>query len=290
MKKSDDTQLDFKPITPGLGFHPFSDGLPYAPVSQTATQQSATKNASAASSAASAATPSSGATAASPSPIPPRPFGAGSGAVAAGNPVFVSSPSRISVPVAQPAQALFQSNSRSRGGAHAPSVSPAPSATTAASATATAATEPARGQKHPEVVETRFGYAYVAKRATAYLIDSVFNIGACLGAISVALWNQNIQLDLLLNSEVFAITVLFFVAFNWAIITAQEIAFGTSLGKRIFGLVLKGPASAVFLRAFFFLPTAGFFGFGILWSLLDRKKRCWHDLIVDLQPTELARL
>ncbi len=86
------------------------------------------------------------------------------------------------------------------------------------------------------------------------------------------------------------VALLFLCVFNWAITTAQEVAFSTSLGKRLFGLALNGSASAIFLRAFFFLPSVGFAGIGLIWALFDRRKRCWHDLVVDLQPTEIAYL
>jgi uncharacterized RDD family membrane protein YckC len=86
------------------------------------------------------------------------------------------------------------------------------------------------------------------------------------------------------------ISILFFTLFNWALVTAQEIAFGTTIGKRIFGLMIQGNTSAIFLRAFFFLPSLGFCGIGLLWSLFDRRKRCWHDVVVNVQPIEVARL
>jgi hypothetical protein len=93
-----------------------------------------------------------------------------------------------------------------------------------------------------------------------------------------------------MNPGIVMISVLFFVLFSWALITAQEIAFGTSVGKRVFGLMINGSTSAIFLRAFFFLPSIGFCGVGLLWSLFDKRKRCWHDVVVNVQPIEVARL
>ena len=63
-------------------------------------------------------------------------------------------------------------------------------------------------------------------------------------------------------------------------------AFHTTLGKRLFGLALPGNAIAIFLRAFFFLPSALFCGVGLLWAAFDGRSRCWHDVVVDLQPIE----
>ncbi|MCM2276919.1 MAG: RDD family protein [Oligoflexia bacterium] len=194
---------------------------------------------------------------------PPAPMG--TGAVSAGTPSFASQLPplsarpipRVSVPVAQP---------RPNPEAALNVANPLP-------------------VPHPE-----YGFVYLLKRAFAYAIDSALNLALCGGALSMALLEQSLKPELLLNPGVILVSVLFFAFFNWAIVTAQEIAFGTSLGKRLFRLAVNGPTSAIFLRAFFFLPSAGFFGAGLLWSVLDRRKRCWHDLIVDLQPSEIARL
>jgi hypothetical protein len=175
-------------------------------------------------------------------------------------------------------------------------VSPAPSPTPAPKVNvpiAKAASQ-AAAAKREEVLkaqlqaEPKFGFVYLLKRILAYTIDSGINIGLAAASFSLALWNQNLQPDLLLNSGVILVAGLFFFVFSWAIMTAQEIAFGTTLGKRIFGLTLRGSATAIFLRSFFFLPSMGFLGVGLLWGLLDKKKRCWHDLIVNLQPVSIS--
>jgi hypothetical protein len=140
------------------------------------------------------------------------------------------------------------------------------------------------------LVEARFGFGYLLKRIFAYGIDSALNLAAVMAALSFALIRNHVKPEALLNDGVILLTVIFLIFFNWAVITAQEIAFGTSLGKRLFGLSLQGSASATFLRAFFFLPSVGFAGVGLLWALFNRKRRCWHDTIMDLQPAELARL
>lgn len=240
MEKDFPKELDFQPLTPGLGFHPFSDGLPYAPLSKAPAQ---TK------------------------PVPAgRPASStGSGAVAAGAPRFATTlpipapamPSRVSVPVAQKS----------------------------AKAEPASATRP-----QPAAPNLVFGWAYPFKRALAWILDSALNTSICFGALSAALWNQNLAPELLLNPGTIVVSMLFFAAFSWALIAAQEIAFGTTVGKRLFGLTLRGNATAIFLRAFFFVPSMGFAGAGLLWSLIDSRKRCWHDLVVDLQPLETSRL
>jgi hypothetical protein len=217
-------ELQFKPLSAGLGFHPFSDGLPYAPVTKTPTPSTG-----------------HGAIAAGPArPVPaPRPV------------------ARVAVPTA--------------------TVAPPPVA------------EPAR----PEpllALETGHGFGYLIKRSLAYFTDSALNATLCLSALSAALWRQDVSPEALLTPGVVALCAVFVAAFNWAVIAAQEVAFGTSLGKRLFGLEIQGGGSAVFLRAFFFVPSVMFCGLGLVWALFDRRRRCWHDVAVDLQPTEIASL
>lgn len=142
----------------------------------------------------------------------------------------------------------------------------------------------------PKIAQPTYGLLYLVKRTLAYLIDSSINISLCVTALSFALLNQSIEPEILGNAGIWLITLSFIALFNWALITAQEIAFGTSFGKRLFRLAIHGPTSAIFLRAFFFIPSVAFCGVGLLWALVNRNKRCWHDLIVDLQPSEIAKL
>lgn len=252
-------EIQFKPLTDGLGFHPFSDGLPYAPLSQTPSSKPSASRVSQALHSAHGLGASPG-----PSPTPTT----GTGAVAAGVPTFaVPGRPRVSVPVAH--QNL---------------------AKPAAAPLAMPATQAAPAAQPSPLVAPKFGFFYVIKRTLAFGIDTITNLGLLIAAFSLALMGQDLQPELLMNPGVALVSALFFLSFNWAVITAQEIAFSTTLGKKLFGLELRGSTSAIFLRAFFFVPSAGFLAFGLLWSIVDRRKRCWHDLIVDLQPVEVARL
>jgi uncharacterized RDD family membrane protein YckC len=142
----------------------------------------------------------------------------------------------------------------------------------------------------PLVEQQQFGAAYVLKRVFAYLLDSALNLSFCVAGLSVVLVRYDVAPELLASPGVIMLTAFFLAFFNWAMIAAQEVAFGSTVGKRVFGLQLRGSASAAFLRAFFFLPSLGFLGLGVLWALVDRRRRCWHDLVVDLQPLEIARI
>lgn len=216
--------LEFKPLTEGLGFHPFSDGLPYAPITRSR---------------------------ASTAPV------SGTGATAAGRVrVATTAPvvPRVSVPVSAPVSAA------------APAV------------------------RLTQIPAPTFGFVYVLKRVLAYGLDTALNTVLCGAALAASLWNQNLDPRLLMNPGVVALAAIFLFFFSWALMTAQEVAFSTTIGKRLFGLALQGGAAAIFLRAFFFLPSLGFGGMGILWAALDSRRRCWHDCVVDLQPDEIAWL
>lgn len=208
----------------------------------------------------------------------------GTGAVAAGRPTFVrprETPMPPSVPRPTPAQPAASLPSAQIPRVQVPVAeaalkrvqpAPKPSAPIAAA--------------QPVV---RFGFGYLLRRVTGFFLDSALNVGVCGGALMLALDGQDIKPDVLFDPGVVLLSILFFIAFNWAVITAQEIAFGSSVGKRLVRLRLQGTVSALFLRSFFFLLSAGFFGFGLLWAIFDRRRRCWHDLIVDLQPVPHPR-
>lgn len=273
--EKDTIEINFKPLSAGLGFHPFSDGLPYAPVSPTPTkpQTNTAPRPAPVTTTPASATIRSANTPALPTQKPnlphlqSRPLAQTSARITDGIPQAEATPSRVAqvhVPVARAASQSLNVKSAKTQAAAAVSNTVGTSETKKAN-----------------------GLMYSVRRVLAYLFDSIVNIGAAAIAFSLALWNQNLQPELLLNSGVILLAGLFFFVFSWAILTAQEIAFGTTLGKRVFKLGLQGSTAAIFLRAFFFLPSFAFLGVGLLWGLIDRKKRCWHDLVVNLQPIDL---
>jgi hypothetical protein len=201
-----DPNLQFKPLSEGLGFHPYSNGLPYSP--------------------------------------PKRDTSRGVGAVAAGKPSFAFPQQTVKV------------------------------TTTAAPIVA----------KTPQL-EIELGWGYLAKRFFAFFVDSFINIVLGSTALVVSLWKEGGTLDFF-QPGIFLITVSFLLFFNWALTTAQEVAFGTSIGKKFFGLSLEGTAIATLVRAIFFIPGALFLGTGVLWAVLDSNRRGFHDIISGIQPEE----
>lgn len=144
--------------------------------------------------------------------------------------------------------------------------------------------------KAPIIPAPKFGFAYLLKRLFAYSLDTLLNATLCVTTLSAALWKQDLDLQALTSPGIAAIFGVFLAFFNWSLITAQEVAFGTSAGKRLFGLVLDGKASSIFFREVLFVISIAVGGLGLLWSLFDGKKRCWHDIFSNVQPIEIARL
>ena len=95
--------------------------------------------------------------------------------------------------------------------------------------------------------------------------------------------------DALLDPGIVLVFVAFLALMNWALITAQEVAFGSTVGKRTFGLYLDASAGKILARSLFFTLSVIFSGVGLIWALFDGKKRCWHDVASGVQPQELAR-
>jgi hypothetical protein len=250
MEKNQDQGLQFVPVTEGLGFHPFSDGLPYAPVSKT-----------------------QGQTAASP-------LTKGVGAVSAGSPTFAfpkpsagAATARVSVPVAP------QLISPPR-----PQMAPQP----ARPGVETTRKNPPAEQRL--IPEERPGYIYVLKRFVAYGVDLLLSASIAISLLFAwQAWDPR-GLGKLLDPISIEMLGALGLVFHWVLLFLTEVVFLSSFGKRLMGLKLAASRSEAILRAFFFVPVAAFGGLGILWALVDRRKRCWHDHIVDSQPIEVARL
>jgi len=228
-----DREINFKPLTDGLGFHPFEDGLPYAP----ANKKPATS-----------------------------PISTGTGAVAAGRPQFAyPTQSLRSTPVDVTAEKIrkelesIQSQRLDQARAMA-----------------------ARTQAPAEITK---GYFYSFERIFAYLLDSAFNLSICASILSVALISTDLNSVQEISATALLTVAVFLFICNWALLAAQEIAFGTTIGKRIFGLKLEGTGVQCLIRSLLFLPAFLFCGLGILTAVFDKRKRCWHDRMTQIQPS-----
>ncbi|MBC7385695.1 MAG: RDD family protein [Cryobacterium sp.] len=137
----------------------------------------------------------------------------------------------------------------------------------------------------PTPLEIHYGIGYSFERAFAYLLDSAFNLSLCGSILSTALLSTDVENLRTLSSAASISVAIFLFVCNWALLAAQEVAFGTTIGKRIFGLKLEGTGVDCFKRALLFIPSLAFGGLGIFMAVFDSKKRCWHDRMTKLQPT-----
>ncbi len=216
-------------------------------------------------------------------PIAKKNLSGGSGALSAGAPRFVP-PQSTEKPVnyqnrpsANPQLQVPTSSGATTGVAGMVAAGPA-IGTTARSGTANSTAQ---------AFELIPGRSYLLRRVCAYGLDLTIHSVVCVLAVTQVLFKHNISAEVLRDVNFLVVLVLFLGVFNWLSTTAQEVIFGTTIGKRIFRLYLKGSGIAIFLRALFFIPSVSFFGIGLLWCLWDWRKRCWHDRIVGVQPAEI---
>jgi uncharacterized RDD family membrane protein YckC len=248
--KTENSPVRFQPLTDGLGFQPFADGLPYAPTGKT-TSMSTT----------------------------------GVGAISAGRPQFVYPSPSVTAAVRTASRAAVP-NLPTLGSTVDETVDRIRREleTIQHDRIETARTNAAEVRALQSGLRITHSIGYSIERAFAFLLDSAFNLSVCASILSTALISTDFE-NLLTLSPTATITVgIFLFLCNWALLAAQEVAFGTTIGKRIFGLRLNGDGFECFVRSLFFIPSLLFGGIGILMALFDPRKRCWHDRMTKLQP------
>jgi hypothetical protein len=211
-----------------------------------------------------------------PKATPKPSFESGSGAYSAGRPTFVTT-QKVQVP-----RSAVYTNSSAQ--------TQTPRIQTQRQSNLQANVQAQAPQKSLLQVEQHYGFEYIAKRFLAYFVDSFLNMSLGAGALFLVLWKQETNLESLINPSVLIISALFLIFFNWAMVTAQEVAFHTSVGKKFFGLQLHGSLGSILIRAILFIPSCAVFGLGVLWILFSPNGRCWHDSASGTQPQEIAEL
>ncbi len=150
--------------------------------------------------------------------------------------------------------------------------------------------EPEAHVAQTQLLEDQPGIVYLLKRLFAWSVDFSLNgIFIAAGWLAV-LWDKVQEWDFFLQLDQLRTIALIFTVFQWGLVTAQEIAFHTTFGKRLFGLKVEGSAGARLTRSLLFFPSLLLSGVGILWALFDSKKRCWHDRASGTRVIEIARL
>jgi uncharacterized RDD family membrane protein YckC len=132
-----------------------------------------------------------------------------------------------------------------------------------------------------------YGLIYLLKRVIAYCLDTVFNALLMGGVLYAVFSARKGSLKLFEESEVWIFLSLAFIGFNWIFIILEETFFKTTLGKRLFGLEFRSSGVGLFFRGMSFPFSVLAMGLGLIWALIDKNKRCWHDLIFKAQPEEM---
>jgi uncharacterized RDD family membrane protein YckC len=133
------------------------------------------------------------------------------------------------------------------------------------------------------------GWVYLLGRITAFAIDLIVHPAFSMLVLMGVTVLRGHEPMVLFGAGVFEVALLFSLALGAALMMAQEVVLGSTPGKRIVGLRLRGSSAAIFMRSFFFLPSMLFMGAGIFWALFNRQRRCWHDLAADVQPLPVSR-
>ena len=301
-KFNQDQDLEFKPLTEGLGFQPFSDGLPYAPLSKRGVP---------------GATLGSGATVAGPhrfqiprsqkdlkerkefdslrqnqnqmSPLakfsstPSAERSQPSTAPQARVSVSSLSSPQVEVPIAtlSSTSPLSGAVSPQIPSSHFNSTSfPAPAS---ASISSHARKESSDEQMEREVLPSH----YLLKRVVAYGLDFIFNAFLMSVILLITFWFYEVESQTLFHSSLIGVGVFLLLVMNWILVLLQEVVFKTSLGKLFFRLVLNGSRPQILARGFVFVLSSAFGGMGLIWAWFNPNKACFHDQVLGSQPLEM---
>jgi uncharacterized RDD family membrane protein YckC len=136
----------------------------------------------------------------------------------------------------------------------------------------------------PLLSPSRLGWGYLALRLSAFLIDGIAHLSLSILILMGVLALLGHAPMVLFEPGIIEAATVFALVLAWSLSTAQEVALGSTPGKRMLGLRLDGSAGLLFLRSILFVPSVLLMGSGVLWSLLNRERRCWHDAAVGIQP------
>jgi hypothetical protein len=162
----------------------------------------------------------------------------------------------------------------------APEVRAAPQAQTQARQTPTPPRPPLAGIR-PETEQ--LGVSYLFVRGAAYTLDLLVHTSLLSGIVGLTFWLNEVDPRILLDTTMIPIFAVALLGLNWFLVAFQEVLFRSSLGKSLFSLVLRGSRTKILLRAILFIPSA-LIGAGLVLGFFNRKRRCLHDALFNLQP------
>lgn len=128
------------------------------------------------------------------------------------------------------------------------------------------------------------------QRGTAYVLDTLLYWSLCAALLLLASLLLRVEISQFAAPEFIGLSVAFLAVFSWSVIAAQEIVFGTTLGKRLFDLRLEGSPIRILFRAILFLPTLLLAPITLIFALQDHRFRALHDRLSGVVPFESARI
>jgi hypothetical protein len=128
------------------------------------------------------------------------------------------------------------------------------------------------------------------KRGVAYFLDTLLYWSLCSALLLVASVLLRVEISQFAAPEFVGLALAFLAVFSWSVIAAQEVVFGTTLGKRLFDLELQGSPFRILLRAIFFVLTFLIAPISAFLALRDPEHRALHDRISGIAPFESARI
>lgn len=126
-------------------------------------------------------------------------------------------------------------------------------------------------------------WSHIFKRSLAFLVDTLAGSIVCSFGLFLAFKVLGVSFENLYRRDFTLVVLVFLGVFNWTLITAQEIAFGTTVGKKLFGYFLSGTPIQILVRSILFVPLSALAGVSFLWILFDEEKRGLHDFLSKCQ-------
>lgn len=127
------------------------------------------------------------------------------------------------------------------------------------------------------------------RRVLSYALDVALTVAIFLAIVWVSFAVNGYRIDEILlqggprgGVQMLWPLALLFLVVHLGYFLVQEATWRCTVGKAVFGLRIRSSSGfAVLGRAFCFFVAAIPMGVGLLWSLFDSRRRCWHDVITD---------
>lgn len=142
----------------------------------------------------------------------------------------------------------------------------------------------------PKNLSTSYSFFYLPKRTLAFITDTLFHSSICFFLLFILSQHMNIPFAAIQNKDSLILSSIFIFIFNWALILAEEVSLGFTLGKKIFGLKIDAPPFVLLARSILFLIGLFSFGTGLWVAFFTPNKSTWHDIVTRAQPEEVNDL